>query len=115
MMTRNIEAIFLDTGNTMRIVVKDPVFQNRAQLQITQLAGTQETPDEFYKKLRERYRHYKEKSKETQVQVPEKELWTRWMLPDFPSKQIESLAGRLTRLWIDLDGRRVLRADVKPK
>lgn len=113
-MSRNIEAIFLDTGNTMRLVEKDVIFQNRARSQLVQLVGTQESPDSFFHKLNERYQASKKKSKETQFQVPEKELWTRWMLPDFPPKQIEPLAGRLTRLWIDQAGRRVPRPDVKP-
>jgi putative hydrolase of the HAD superfamily len=113
-MSRNIEAIFLDTGNTMRLVVKDAVFQNRARLQLAQLVETRESSDSFFQKLNERYEASKKKSKETQFQVPEKELWTRWMLPDFPPEKIEPLAGRLTRLWIDQAGRRVPRADVKP-
>ena len=113
MMNRNIEAIFLDTGNTMRVIVIDAAFQNRARQQLVQLVGTQETPDTFFQKLSERYEASKKKSKETQFQAPEKELWTRWMLPEFPAKQIEPLAGRLTRLWIDQAGRRVPRSDVK--
>ena len=44
-MNLNIEAIFLDTGNTMRIVEKDATFQYRARQQIAELIGTQESPD----------------------------------------------------------------------
>ncbi len=40
-------------------------------------------------------------------------MWTKWMLPDFPEEKIAPLAGKLTRLWRDRDGRRVARADAK--
>lgn len=113
-MSRNIEAIFLDTGNTMRLVIKDAVFQSRARLQLAQLVETREALDPFFQKLNERYAASKKRSKETQYQVPETELWTRWMLPDFSPEKIAPLAGRLTRLWIDQAGRRVPRPDVKP-
>jgi putative hydrolase of the HAD superfamily len=113
-MSRNIEAIFLDTGNTMRVVEKDAAFQNHAKKQLVQLVGAQESPDAFCLKLNERYEAYKKKTKETHIQVLEKELWTRVMLPEFPSKQIEPLASRLTRLWLDQAGHRAPRSDVKP-
>jgi HAD superfamily hydrolase (TIGR01662 family) len=40
-------------------------------------------------------------------------LWTRWLLPDLPANKIAPLAGKLTRLWRDHDGRRIPRPDVK--
>jgi putative hydrolase of the HAD superfamily len=112
-MSHNIKAIFLDTGNTMRIVETDAAFQYRARQQLVKLIGTQESPDAFGELLSKRYEAYKKWAKDTQIQAPEQELWTRWMLPDFPTEQIKPLAGKLTRLWIDQGGRRVPRPDVK--
>ena len=112
-MTHKIEAIFLDTGNTMRVVVKDAVLQNHAQQQLVKLVGTQESPDAFYERLDERYEIYKKRAKGILLQAPETEVWTRWMLPDFPADKIAPLAGQLTRLWHDRDGRRVPRSNVK--
>jgi HAD superfamily hydrolase (TIGR01662 family) len=47
------------------------------------------------------------------IEASEKELWTKWLLPDYPAEKIGPLAGKLTRLWRDHDGRRVPREDAK--
>ncbi len=113
-MKHEIEAIFIDTGNTMRIVKQDPVFQFRAIEQIAKLMGVHEQPDSLRRVLDERYAAYKKMVKETLVQVSEVELWTRWMLPDCPPATVAPLAGDLTQLWIQRNGRRVPRPEVKP-
>jgi len=109
----SIEAIFIDVGNTMRIVVKDERFQAQAKEQLVTLVGADETPEAFCERLAERYLAYRKWAKETLTEASEKELWTRWMLPDFPADRIAPLSGKLTRLWRDRDGRRVARPDVK--
>jgi putative hydrolase of the HAD superfamily len=113
-MSHNIEAILLDTGNTMRTVSKDPAFQYGARKQIVELIGTKDSPDKFCDRLDERYEAYKKWAKENHVQASEKVLWTRWMLPDFPVEKLTPLIGKLTRLWIDQGGHRIPRPDVKP-
>ncbi len=110
----DIEAIFLDVGNTLRIVVEDATFQAEARQQLRSLVGAQETPETtFFAQLDERWKAYRKWSFETLTEASEKELWTRFMLPDFPAAKIGPLAGKLTRLWRDHDGRRVPRPDVK--
>ncbi len=47
-MKNNIEAIFLDVGNTLRIVVPDPTFITDAKRQMVELTGTQMSPDDFF-------------------------------------------------------------------
>jgi len=105
------KAIFFDHGNTLRFVVKDAAFQAQAKQQLATLVGAQEPPDVFYKRLVERYKVCRKQAKETLIETSEKELWTRWMLPDWPSDKIAPLAGELTRLWRARDGRRVARPD----
>jgi putative hydrolase of the HAD superfamily len=112
-MTPNIEAIFFDHGNTLRIVVKDELFQARARQQLATLVGAQESPEAFCERLDERYKVCKRRAKETKIEASETELWTRWLLPEWPPEQIAPLAGKLTRLWRDRDGRRVARPDAK--
>ena len=70
MIYKKIEAIFLDHGNTMRVVVEDEVFQNDAQQQLVKLIGTNESPDTFCKQLDERYSTYKKRVKETLCKIP---------------------------------------------
>lgn len=112
-MTNNIEAIFLDVGNTLRIVVEDPDFMLQSKKDLMALVGTNETEDVFFQGLEKRWKAYRKQSKESLVEASEKELWTKWLLPDYPAEKIAPLSGKLTRLWRDHDGRRVPRPDVK--
>jgi putative hydrolase of the HAD superfamily len=113
-LTNSIEAIFIDVGNTMRIVVKDDAFQAQARQQLVTLVGADESPEAFCELLAERYLVYRKQAKTSLIEASEKELWTRWMLPDYPAAMIGPLAGKLTRLWRDRDGRRVARPEVRP-
>ena len=112
-MNRNIEAIFLDVGNTLRIVVEDPEFMAQAKKDLMALVETKESESDFFAGLDIRWKAYRKQSKGTLIEACEKELWTKWLLPDYPPEKIGPLAGKLTRLWRDHDGRRVPRDDVK--
>jgi putative hydrolase of the HAD superfamily len=113
MMNNEIKAIFLDVGNTLRVVVPDKHFMEEAKRQLVELTGAQMSPDAFFELLEDRYKVLRKRAKEKLVEASEKEMWTQWMLPDFPSEKIGPLSGKLTRLWRDSDGRRVPRSDVK--
>ncbi len=110
---RDLEAIFIDVGNTMRVVVKDDEFQAQAKQQLVTLVGADESPDAFCERLEQRYLTYRKYAKQSLVEACERDLWTKWLLPDFPPDRIGPLSGKLTRLWRDRDGRRVARSDVK--
>ncbi len=112
-MQPDIKAIFLDVGNTLRIVLEDKDFIAQAKKDLMVLVGTQDTQEVFFEKLETRWKAYRQQSKASLLEAPEKELWTKWLLPDYPVEVIAPLSGRLTRLWRDKDGRRVPRPDVK--
>jgi len=107
-----IEAIFLDVGNTLRIVIDDPAFIAQAKKDLMMLVGARESEEAFFEKLEARWKVYRKQSKETLLEASENELWTQWLLPDYPPEIITPLSGKLTRLWRDHDGRRVPRPDV---
>lgn len=111
-MNNQIEAIFLDVGNTLRIVIEDEAFTVQAKQQLAALTGTVLSPDEFYALLEERYKVLRKRAKELLIEASEQEMWSKWMLPDFPTEKIAPLSSKLTRLWRDCDGRRVPRPDV---
>ena len=113
MMTPDIEAIFLDVGNTLRIVIKDEPYQAEARKQLIAIAETKESTEEFFAKMDVRWKAYRKWSFENLLEASEKELWTKFLLPDLPEEKIAPLAGKLTRLWRDKDGRREPRDDVK--
>jgi len=108
-----IDTIFFDVGNTLRIVVKDNAFSEAAEQEILRLVGTTEPHDVFFEKLNKRWTAYRSAAKSGHLDASEMELWSQYLLPDYPVNQICSIAGRLTRLWRDHDGRRVARPDVK--
>jgi putative hydrolase of the HAD superfamily len=111
-MTPEIEAIFLDVGNTLRIVIEDKDFMIAAKKQLVELTGAQMDPDSFFALLEERYKVLRKRAKETLIEASEREMWTKWMLPDFLADKIAPFSGKLTRLWRDSDGHRVARSDV---
>jgi putative hydrolase of the HAD superfamily len=112
-MNQDIEAIFLDVGNTLRVVIPDEKFQAQARRDLMELVGAQENEAEFFAKLFERWNAYRKWSFDNLSEASEKELWTHYMLPDYPYERIAPCSGRLTRLWRDKDGRREPRTDVK--
>ena len=109
----DIEAIFLDVGNTLRIVIPDEAFIAQSKQQLVELTGAKMSPEAFNELLTERYKVLRKRAKEKLIEASEKEMWTKWMLPDFPTDKIAPLSSKLTRLWRDCDGRRVPRPDVK--
>jgi len=113
-MEKKIKAVLFDVGNTLRIVIRDPQFEADARRQMAELLKSPLSPDELYDHLEKRYKVLRKKAKDSLVEASEREMWTRWMLPDYPEEAIAPLSGRLTRLWRDCDGRRVPRKDVTP-
>lgn len=107
-MPQNIEAIFLDLGNTLRILIKDQDHMAVARKKITGLVGTDEDPETFCEKLNERYKVYRRWAFENLAEAPEAELWTRWLVPDFPADKIAPLGAELTYQFRQSMGRRVV-------
>jgi HAD superfamily hydrolase (TIGR01549 family) len=107
-MTQDVEAIFLDLGNTLRILVKDQDHMARARQRIVDLVGTDEDPVAFCEKLNERYKIYRKWAFENLREAAESEMWTRWLIPDFPAKRIAPLGAELTYQYRQSMGRRVV-------
>jgi HAD superfamily hydrolase (TIGR01549 family) len=104
----NTEAIFLDLGNTMRILIKDEEHMALARRRIVELVGTNEDPRTFCAKLDERYKDYRKWAFENLQEAPESELWTRWLVPEFAAEKIAPRAGELTFQFRQSMGRRVV-------
>lgn len=107
-MDTSIEAIFLDLGNTLRMLVKDEQHMAEARRKITEMVGTDENPQAFCDQLNTRYQDYRKWAFEELREAPEEELWTRWLTPDFPAEKIAPLAGELTYQFRQSMGRRVV-------
>ena len=70
-MNKNIEAIFLDVGNTLRIVVEDPEFMMQAKMDLIALVGARESEREFFEALECRWKAYRRQSKGTLLESSE--------------------------------------------
>jgi len=112
-MTPDIQAIFLDVGNTLRIVLPEPDFQARAKQQLMELVRSTEDLTTFFDRVEARWKAYRNYSKNALLEASELELWSQWLLPAYPIEIIAPNTSRLTRLWRDRDGRRVARHDAK--
>ena len=104
----DINAIFLDVGNTLRILLKEEPHRAAARIEIAKLVGTPQDPDSFVAELDRRYKIYRKWAFDNMVEASEKELWTRWLLPDYPTETISFLSAQLTFQFRQSMGRRVV-------
>jgi HAD superfamily hydrolase (TIGR01549 family) len=107
-MNPEIEAIFIDLGNTLRVLIKDEPYMARARAKIAELVGTDESPEDFLAKVDARYKIYRKWAFEHLREAPEGEMWTRWLAPEFPPERIDPLGVELTYLYRQSMGRRVV-------
>ena len=107
-MTPEIKAVFVDLGNTLRILLKDQEHMARARQKLVELVGTDEDPLAFVAKVDERYKGYRKWAFENLAEAPEAEMWTRWLTPDFPAEKIAPLGAELTYQYRQSMGRRVV-------
>lgn len=107
-MQKEFDAIFYDLGGTLRLVERDEAFESRARRRIAQLCGEKGDPDAFCKFLDYRYEGYRKWCFETMREAPEAELWTKWLVPEYPRDLIEKNAIELTIEFRNKDGRRVV-------
>lgn len=112
-MTESVEAILFDMGGTLRTRVADEELHHQSVAQFMDLLGVKGSPAAFFQQLSERARAYKRWSEETLSEAPEEEIWTRWMLPEWPPDVIEPLAVHLNQLWRSARGVRIARPDTR--
>lgn len=107
-MSEYIQAIFIDLGNTLRVLVKDEAHMARARQEIVRLLGADADPLKFVEELNLRYKEYRKWAFENLAEAPEAELWTRWLVPEFPADKVAPLGAELTYQFRQSMGRRVV-------
>jgi len=113
-MTNQVEAILFDMGGTLRgSIKKDEAEKLEIVREIITLLGADTSPEEFTELLTERTKTYRRWAKETLVDVNEHELWTKWLLPDWPHEQISGIVMQLNQLWRKATGDRIVFPETK--
>jgi putative hydrolase of the HAD superfamily len=112
-MNQDIQAIFIDLGNTMRVLVKDEPHQSNARRKIAELVGSHESPEILCQIIDERYKAYRKWAFQNWIEAPESELWTQWLLPDYPTEKLTPVATELTYQFRQSMGKRILQKDAK--
>ena len=82
-MNTDIRAIYLDLGDTFRIIKKEKDYILDAKQKIAQMCGTDADPEAFYDEvITPRYDVYREWALKYFCEAPEDVLWTRWLAYD---------------------------------
>ncbi len=104
-----IDTLFIDLGDTLRVIRKDETYSRAAKERICELLGVEDDPVDFYRRVIEpRYDQYREWALTFYCEAPVKVLWTRWLAFDFPRDRVEAAADELTWAYRRTKGERVV-------
>ncbi len=108
-MEKQIDTIFVDLGDTFRVIRKDADYIYAAKADIARLLGTEQDPIAFYDEVIEpRYNKYREWALTFYCEAPVETLWTRWLAFDFPLERVKAAANALTYAYRKTKGERVV-------
>ena len=108
-MNTDIHAIYLDLGDTFRIIKKEENYILDAKRKIAEMCGTDEDPEKFYDEvISPRYDLYREWALKYYCEAPEQVLWSRWLAYDRDPERIRKYARELTYQYRQTKGRRVV-------
>jgi len=108
-MANQIQTILFDMGGTLRRTVKRTREEKKQVVQqIMNLVGALGSAQEFTPLLSRRAKAYKHWAEQTHTELNESDLWTKWMLPDFPAGKISGMAIQLNQLYREASGLRVI-------
>ena len=108
-MSGRIHTIFMDLGDTLRVIRKDESYAMAAKAEIVDLLGARAEPAAFFREVIEpRYDAYRAWALRFFCEAPEDVLWTRFLAFDFPRERVECAAARLTYAYRRTKGERVL-------
>lgn len=108
-MTDRIDAILFDMGGTLRRSTKRGETDRLAYIQkILERIGADAPAKDFMALITSRQKAYRKWAKQALTELNESDLWTRWMLPDYPAEKIAPMAVELNQFWRDAHGIRAM-------
>ena len=107
LIVRNIDAILFDMNGTLRRREPHEPTQTRATQRFLALLEKKDIPDSDWEELASRRKKYNQWAQDNLIQLTEEDIWTRWILPDYPSEKIAPVAAELTLAWSERKGHTV--------
>ena len=99
-----VEAILFDVNGTLRVREAHEPTQRAAFARLQELIGRD---DVNWDELVRRQKAYGNWAQANLIQLSEAEVWSRWILPEYPRERIESVAAKLTLAWSERKGRSI--------
>lgn len=106
-MHRIIRYLFFDVGDTLRITTDIPEHRLAAKRRVCEILGVDADPVEYAALIDKRYEEYRNWATNSWVELPEAELWTKWLVPDIPAEKVIPHGVELTFLFRQFRGYRV--------
>jgi len=98
-MEPTIKAIFFDIGGTLR-VSEDQNGRDPGKIEeLIAFLGENCSVEEFSARIRKGEKAYRKWSKPAYLELSEAELWTRFLLPEYPKSFIQENAVKINQLW----------------
>ncbi|MFN2216920.1 MAG: hypothetical protein ACK2TS_08265, partial [Anaerolineales bacterium] len=103
----NIRGILFDINGTLLVRSSDLPYQENATRRILELLHKKEPSELDWEKIADRLSDYRKWAQDNLVQLTEFEIWTQWLLPDYPPELFTDIADELTLTWSDRKGRKI--------
>jgi putative hydrolase of the HAD superfamily len=100
-----IEAVLFDMNGTLRRREPHAQTQQAAAARLSRLLKKEIVSQADWDQMASCYRNYANWAQEHETKLSEAEIWTRWILPEYPSEQIAPVASHLTLAWSERKGR----------
>ena len=93
--TSPVKAIIFDMGGTLKKPFRKSKTIRPGVERIMEMLNLKGKPADYEEKFLERYYAYRRWTRETLNELNEKDIWTKWLLPEEPEEKVASLAVKL--------------------
>ena len=105
---KRYRAVLFDLGGTLRIALEDEPYMRHARRKMTELAGAPLQVEDFYQLVEDRYESYRRWALGENKEAGDRELWCRWLLPDYDPARIRQVCHELSFQYRQTKGRRTV-------
>lgn len=98
-MEQSIKAIFFDVGGTLRISNGKEDTDPGKTRELMEFLGETCFVEEFVARIRKGEKEYRHWCKPAYLELSEAELWSRFLLPEYPESFIRANAVKINQLW----------------